>query len=127
MGKKILKWNHFWRRVRYFFQRYILRREAGRQPFPIMSISNPDTVFKKLIEKTFQPNYFAYHDKDEIYNVRRLKYNSNELWQEHIRVFPDEIRGHFEISYEEDTGRHITGETLKPLPEGTLKELEDLL
>ena len=124
---KAVKFNHFWRRIRSLFQRYILRREAVRQPFPIMPISNPDTVFSKLIEMGFQPNYFAYHDKDEIYNVRRLNYNNDELWQEHVRIFPDEIRGHYEISYEEDARRHISGETLRPLSDEVLKELEDLL
>jgi hypothetical protein len=92
-----------------------------------MPIPNPDTVFRKLIEIGFQPNYFAYHDKDEIYNVRRLNYNAKELWQEHVRVFPDEIRGHYEISYEEDARRHVNGETLRPLSDEVLKELEDLL
>ena len=125
--KKAVKFNHFWRRIRSLFQRYILWKEVGRQPFPIMPISNPDTVFSKLIEIGYQPNYFAYHDKDEIYNLRRLNYNNDELWQEHVRVFPDEIRGHYEISYEEDAGRHINGETLIPLSEEILKELKNLL
>jgi len=125
--KEAVKFNHFWRRIRSLFQRYVLRKKIGRQPFPIMPVSNPDTFFRGLIEIGFQPNYFAYYDKGEIYNVRRLNYNDNELWQEHIRIFPDEIRGHYEISYEEDARKHISGETLRPLSDETLKELDDLL
>ena len=89
------------------------------------NISNPHAIYKALIEIGFQPNYFAFHDKGELYNIRRLKYNSdNELWQEHVRIFPDEIRGHWEITYEEDAVKHYKGTTVGILPKEVLEEVE---
>ena len=55
---------------------------------------------------------------------RRLRYNNGaELWQEHVRVFPDEVRAHFEIAYDEDAVRHLNASTLQQLPSSTLDEL----
>ena len=105
-----------WSRIRYIFQKYVLKLHSGRQPFFIAVISKPDEVFKKLILIGFQPNYFAFHDKGEIYNLRRLKYNGDELWQEHVRVFPDEIKGHWEVTYEADAILHYKGSTLIRMP-----------
>jgi len=118
-----VKWNHLWREVRHLFQRYVLRKEVGRGRFFITNITEPIPLFRKLIELGFQPNYFAYNEQGEIFNMRRLRYNGAELWQEHVRVFPDEVRGHFEITYEEDTAKHYNASTLQQLPSSTLDEL----
>ena len=123
MNPKI-RFNYIWRHVRSLFQTYILRKEISRQPFFIAGISNPHAIYKALTTTGFQPNYFAFHDKGEIYNLRRLKYNSNnELWQEHVRVFLDEIRGHWEITYEEDAIKHYKGATVTSLHTSTLEEI----
>ena len=113
--RRMIKWNYIWRHLRELTQR-LMGRKPSRQPFLITAHDKyVRYFFERLIELGFSPNYFAYYDKDEIYNLRRLKFKEGELWQEHIRIFQDEIRGHFEISYEEDTQRHISGETIKPL------------
>ena len=118
-----IKFNLWWRHLRHLFQKYILRKHIDRQPYFIANIFNPSEVFKKLISIGFQPNYFAFHDKGEIYNLRRLKYNGGELWQEHVRVFPSEIRGHWEITYEADAVLHYKGSTVIHLPSEIQKEI----
>ena len=123
MNPKI-KFHYIWRHLSNIFQTHILHRRIGRQPFFIASISNPHTIYKSLIEIGFQHNYFAFHDTGEIYNLRRLKYNNNELWQEHVRVFPDEIRGHWEITYEEDAIKHYKGATVEMLDKDVLEEIK---
>ena len=115
----MIKFNYIWRHLRELTQK-LMGKNIGRGRFFIctdegVELENRDYVFAPLIKLGFQPNYFAYYEKGEIYNLRRLKLIGVELWQEHIRIFQDEIRGHFEISYEEDTQRHISGETIKPL------------
>lgn len=123
--KTKIQFNYLWRPLLSLFQTYILRKEIGRQRFFIANISNPHNIYKALITIGFQPNYFAFHDKGELYNLRRLKYNSdNELWQEHIRIFPDEMRGHWEITYEEDAIKHYKGTTVVMLPKDALEEVE---
>lgn len=118
-----IKWNHLWREVRYLFQRYVLRKEIGRGPYFITYTEDPISLRRKLILIGFQPNYFAYNEPGEIWNMRRLRYNGAELWQEHVRVFPDLVSGHFEISYEEDAIRHFDASTLTQLSSSTLDEL----
>ena len=118
-----IKWNHLWRELRFLVQRYVLRKEVGRGRFFITNIEEPIPLFRKLIELGFQPNYFAYNEQGEIWNMRRLRYYGAELWQEHVRVFPDEVRAHFEITYEEDAVRHLNASTLQQLPSVTLDEL----
>ena len=122
-----IRWNHLWRGVRHLFQRYVLRKEVGRGPFFITNIEEPISLYRKLIELGFQPNYFAYNEAGEIWNMRRLRYNGAELWQEHVRVFPDEVRAHFEITYEEDAIRHFNASTLKHLPGTTQDALLNVL
>ena len=118
-----IKWNHLWRELRFMVQRYVLRKEVDRGPFFIINIEEPIPLFRKLIELGFQPNYFAYNEDGEIWNIRRLRYYGAELWQEHVRIFPDEVRGHFEIAYEADAVRHFNASTLQQLPSSTLDEL----
>jgi hypothetical protein len=118
-----IRWNHLWRRVRFLVQKYVLHKQIEREPFHIANILDPITLFQRLIELGFQPNYFAFCDQDEIFNLRRLRYNGLELWQEHVRVFPDELCGHFEIAYEEDAIRHFNGSTLSRLSDSTVDEL----
>ena len=126
MNPKI-RFNYIWRHVRSLFQTYILHKEIGRQHFFIDNISNTHAIYKDLITIGFQPNYFAFHDKGEIYNLRRLKYNNNELWQEHVRIFPNEIRGHWEITYEEDAIKHYKGTTVGVLSDDVLEEIERII
>ena len=118
-----IKWNYLWRYVRYLVQRFVLRKDVGRGPFFITNIEEPISLYRKLIEIGFQSNFFAYCEDGEIWNMRRMRYNGAELWQEHVRVFPDEVRAHFEISYDEDADKHIEGSTLQPLSNSTLDEL----
>lgn len=122
-----IKFNLWWGHFRFFFQKYVLRKHLNRQRFFIANIFNPSEVFKKLILIDFQPNYFAFHDKGEIYNLRRLKYNGSELWQEHVRVFPSEIRGHWEITYEADAVLHYKGHTVIHLPTEIQKEIAECI
>lgn len=118
-----IKFNLWWGHLRHLFQKYVLRKHIDRQPYFIANIFNPNEVFKKLISIGFQPNYFAFHDKGELYNLRRLKHYGDELWQEHVRVFPGEIRGHWEITYEADAVLHYKGHTVIHLPPEIQKKI----
>ena len=122
-----IKFNLWWGHLRHLFQKYVLKKHLGRQPYFIANIFNPNEAFKKLILIGFQPNYFAFHDKGEIYNLRRLKYNGDELWQEHVRVFPVEIRGHWEITYEADAVLHYKGSTVIHLPSEIQKKIVETI
>ena len=121
-----IKFNLWWGHLRHLFQKYVLKKhDIDRQPYFIAKIFNPNGVFKKLILIGFQPNYFAFHDKGEIYNLRRLKHYGDELWQEHVRVFSNEIRGHWEITYEADAVLHYKGGTVIHLPSEIQKEIAE--
>ena len=123
----MIKWNYVWRHLRELTQR-LLGKKIGRGRFHIIDYKVGASIpYHRLIEMGFQPNYFAYYEKGEIYNLRRLEFKGVELWQEHIRIFPDEIRGHFEISYEEDTQRHISGETIRPLSPGLIGAIKGMV
>lgn len=125
----------FIRRFKYLFQKYILRRKPGRQRFFIIKIEPEmvDTVYDELLKRGFQPNYFSYYDSGEVCNVRRLAKNRQlflehkEGFQEHVRVFPNEIRGHYEIKYEEDAKRHLDGSTVTSLSRGTNQEIKQIV
>ena len=113
-----LQWNHLWRLVRWAFQTFILRKNIARQRYHIAALENadPHAVFRELVLLGYQPNYFAFCDPGELYNLRRLRFRDGELWQDHVRVFPDEVRGHSEISYEEDAALHAQATTIEALP-----------
>ena len=129
----MIKWNYIWRHLRELTQK-LMGKEIGRGRFLITSLTTENNVYyqpryilKLLTNLGFQPNYFGYFEKGEIYNLRRLKVIGSGLWQEHIRIFPDEIRGHFEVSYEEDTQLHISGETIKPLSPGLIGAIKRMV
>jgi len=121
-----LRWNHLWRFVRWAFQTFILRKNIARQRYHIAPLENadPEAVFRELVLLGYQPNYFAYCDPGELYNLRRLRFRDGELWQDHVRVFPDEVRGHSEISYEEDAALHARATTVEALPVETQQALQ---
>lgn len=123
------------RRFKYLFQKYILHRKPGRQPFLLIK-TEPEmtnTIYNELLKRGFQPNYFSYYDSGELFNLRRLAKNLNLFsvngkgYQEHIRGFPDEIRGHYEITYEEDAALHLSGNTITVLPEETIQEIKQIV
>ncbi|MGC9445216.1 MAG: hypothetical protein ACP5E9_09875 [Candidatus Methanospirareceae archaeon] len=111
--------------MRWAFQSFILRRYIGRQRYHIAELEDvdPEAVFRELVLLGYQPNYFAYCDPGELYNLRRLRFRHGKLWQDHVRVFPDEVRGHSEISYEEDAARHARATTIEALPVFTQQAL----
>jgi len=122
-----LRWNHLWRYVRWAFQTVILRKHIARQRYHIAPLENADleeAVFQELVVLGYQPNYFAYCDHGERYNLRRLRFSNGKLWQDHVRVFPDEVRGHSEISYEEDAALHARATTVEALPVETQQALQ---
>lgn len=92
-----------------------------------------DTVYDELLKRGFQPNYFSYYDSGSLFNLRRLAKNrqlflkDGKRYQEHIRCFSDEIRGHYEITYEEDAPLHLNGNTVKPLSRGTNQEVKQII
>ena len=120
-----LRWNHLWRLVRWAFQTFILRKNIARQRYHIAPLENadPEAVFRELVLLGYQPNYFAFCDPGELYNLRRLRFRDGELWQDHVRIFADEVRGHAEISYEEDAALHAQATTVEALPVVTQQAL----
>ena len=122
-----IRWNYVWRYVRELVQT-AMGKKIGKGRFNIINYNVGASIpYHRLIAMGFQPNYFAYYEKGELFNLRRLQFKERELWQEHIRIFEDEIRGHFEISYEEDTQRHISGETIKPLSPGLIGAIKRMV
>ena len=122
----MIKWNYIWRHLRELTQK-LMGKNIGRGRFLITPYNISSPPYRMLTDLGFQPNYFAYYEKGELFNLRRLKWVKSRLWQEHVRIFPNEIRGHFEISYEEDTQRHISGETIKPLSPGLIGAIKRMV
>jgi len=118
----------FWFLLRVFVQRYILRQSIARQQFHIADVINPRLLHWQLLMHGFQPNYFALADQGELYNLRRLVPCAGKLYQEHVRIFPDELRGHLEIAYDYGLGdaiEHVRGTTIVELSPSTVQELLD--
>jgi hypothetical protein len=52
------------------------------------------------------------------------------LYQEHVRIFPDELRAHFEIAYDYGLGdaiEHVRGTTITEVAPTTVQELLDCI
>jgi len=125
-------WNHISRAIRLWIQRRILKAEVGRQPYFIGWISPArlwTRYYKKLLyEYFYQDNHLSFCDKDEVFNVRRLKEQDGKRYQIHLRGFEDgELRAHYEISPEADPIRHYNGSTLTSVPVEELNALLELL
>jgi hypothetical protein len=107
----------------------VYRNPAQRQRYHISFLNAPRVLHLRLIEHGFQPNYFALVDQGEMFNLRRLVFRGAEVWQEHVRIFPDELRAHFEIAYDYELGdaiEHVRGTTIQEVLLNTKLELLDL-
>jgi len=117
-----------WHLLRIFVQRHIYRQTIPRQRYHIADTTSPRVLHMRLLERGFQPNYFALVDQGELYNLRRLIQWAGKLYQEHLRIFPDELRGHLEIAYDYELGdaiEHVKGTTIQQLSPSTVQELLD--
>jgi hypothetical protein len=111
---KLSLWVLF-QQLRMVVQHYIYRNPAQRQRYHIADVTAPRVLFAELIDLGFQPNFFAIVDQGELYNLRRLIHWAGKLYQEHVRIFPDELRGHLEIAYDFQLGdaiEHVKGTTI---------------
>lgn len=119
-------------------------REPYLIGFTSLSVNNLDdrlseSIEDKLIEIGYQPNYFSYGDMGQVTSMRRLlsqiennpisKYYNQRIWKQyHIRVFDDhEVRGHYEIAYEEDAEDHVKGIESCPVPDEELMKIINVL
>ena len=122
-----------WQRLRMLVQRVVYKdRVVKRHPYFMGKLDHitPDELFLRLINVDFQPNYFSFADEGELYNLRRLVIFDSRLYQEHVRIFPDEVRGHFEIAYDTslgDVAEYLSGKTIEPIMGVTLAVIEDTL
>jgi hypothetical protein len=120
----------FWFLLRLFVQRYVLCQSIARQQYHVADVTNPRLLHWQLLMHGFQPNYFALVDQGELYNLRRLVCWSGKLYQEHVRIFPDELRAHFEIAYDYGLGdaiEHVRGTTITEVAPTTVQELLDCI
>ena len=110
-----------WHRLRLLVQRILYRTgPLARQPYLIDELkgSDPEAVFRLLLDAGFQPNYFSLADEGELYNLRQLSFEKGRLWQDHVRIFLDEVRAHAEIAYDIGLGdafEHLEGTTIRPV------------
>jgi hypothetical protein len=123
-----------WQRVRLLVQRILYRTgPLARQPYLIGELkgTDPEAVFRILIDSGFQPNYFSLADEGELYNLRSLSFREyGQLWQEHVRIFPDEVRAHAEIAYDLGLGdavEHMKGTTVRPVHRYTLMTIQEAI
>lgn len=122
-------WNHLSRRVRAWIQTKIMGKEMGRQIYHIGRTGDLDGLYCTLLnELHYQDTHIAYCDRDEAFNVRRLKRNGMSWYQIHVRGYADgEVRGHYEVTPESDPWSHYRGTTVQPIPEAELKELQEAI
>jgi hypothetical protein len=122
-----INWNLLWQRLRYYVQKYVLKKNIQRSRYFIVGTNNQKAsiIYRKLIELGYVPNQICFYEPEQRYSVRTTFWRGIELWQRHIRVFDNEIRGHEEIAYDEGYGgnaeRHYNGTTMQELP-GKYKE-----
>ena len=132
MGNQI-NWNLLWQKLRYYVQKYVLRKNIQRSRYFISGANQKaEVIYRKLIELGYTPNQiFSYYEPGQRYSVRTTFWRGAELWQRHIRVFDDEVSGHEEIAYDESYGgnakRHYSGETLRPVPERYKEEIREMI
>lgn len=108
----------FWQ----LWKQYVLNRFSnGREDYPIGStpLRDIDDIEGRLLNLGYQPNYFSYGDQGQITSMRRMYVGADNIWwQWHVRVHEDgEIRGHVELSYEEDAIRHRNGDIVLEIPQ----------
>ncbi len=88
-----------------------------REPFYIgkTRIETVELIEDILVRNNFQPDYFAWKDKQQVTSMRILYVDKNNEWRQvHVRVFSDRsVTIHDEVSYEEDIDRHVDGDTLR--------------
>jgi len=88
-----------------------------------------DEIEGRLIDDDWQPNYFSFSDEGQITSMRKMfRDNEGYWWQDHIRVHDDgEVRGHREVSYEEDALGHLQGTKAIELPPSEQKRIMQIL
>ena len=133
MGNQI-NWNLLWQKLRYYVQKYVLRKNIQRSGGFISGINSQkaEVIYRKLIELGYTPNQiFSYYEPGQRYSVRKTRWHSTDLYQIHIRVFDNEVRGHEEIAYDEGYGgnakRHYSGETVREVPDKYKEEIRHMI
>jgi len=115
---------HVTRKIREVVQTRILQVNVGRQRYPLGTVPavNLYPLWSYFIYSlSYQDNYLAYVDKDEYFSIRALREYNSLQYQIHLRGYTDgEIRGHFEITPEEDWREHKDGTTMREIPEPDL-------
>lgn len=88
-----------------------------------------DEIEGRLIDDDWQPNYFSFSDEGQITSMRKMfRDNEGYWWQDHIRVHNDgEVRGHREVSYEEDALGHLKGIGAIELPPSEQERIMQIL
>lgn len=111
------------------WKKYILNSfKNEREPFHIgwTPLKDIDEIEERLINIGYQPNYFSFGDQGQITSMRKMFVDNDIWWQWHVRIHEDgEIRGHEELSYEEDAIRHKNGDIVNQIPEKELKIILD--
>jgi hypothetical protein len=112
------------RKIREVLTWLILRREQGRQPYYMFDVVCPagvsveqffGDVLYRLTLNGYEISLWAYHDKDELVNVRKIA--PVATYQYHVRVFQDEARGHYELRPDVDPIGHLDAEVFEELPD----------
>lgn len=117
-------------RLWYLWKKYILRWFGNeREPYLIGYINiDLSRVEDTLIELGYQPNYFSFDDDGQFTSMRIIYIEDGKWRQKHVRAFKDgELRGHDELSYEEDANGHLHGDTLRPIDEKEIERLKSYL
>lgn len=102
---------------------------TDRTPFSLGMTSCEVNEFEnRLIRNGYQYNYFSFHEKGQVTNMRKLfivnEVDKKVIRQYHVRLFKDgEVRAHEEYAYEESMFKHVNGITIQPLPECELETI----
>lgn len=84
----------------------------------------PRECYRRLIPAGFQFSPLATHYPGQVFSVRRL---AGEF-QYHLRLYQDgTVTGHYEWNYEFEMVKHIRGVDCRPLDNGEVQQLANML